>query len=193
VTLDDSKPYITLSYVDYEQKLNVRAVGDQILFLPTPHGPSATLMLLSIFGPHSAVRGILARAVSGGELRADRWPDLRLIGSYGGGGRMLTQMLSKEVTHGVYLTRELLLSHEVGYGGFAVLGEDPAEVYARLVHAYAIPALPEWAPWISDRLMKSGRLEKLEGFNARGRLVRTSETELDGLLSEGVKSGALRF
>jgi len=183
----DDKPYSVVYYHDVERRLNVSVVADRILFAGEPRY-GCTLALLSALGPHSAVRGILAAAASGREIRSDAYPMARFYGSEG--GRILTSSLTREVTHGCYLAPDLLLSST---GRTAILDPTPRKVYDRLTYQFAIPTLPEWADWLYKALEKSRELSPLSGKGASGVVIQTSEERLDALIADGVKSGALRL
>jgi hypothetical protein len=184
----EEKPFSTVSYHDAEKRLNVSAIADRILFSGDPEY-ACSLVLLSVLGPHSAVRGILAMAAGRWcELRFSSYPKVRLYGSEG--GRLLTAAISKEVTHGIYLSPSTLLSAK---GHFDLLEASPEHVYARLTHAYAFPSLPSWAEWIVRSLKADRRITPLMGQGAQGLTVSVSEEDLDLLVARGVKEKALTF
>lgn len=184
----EEKPYSTVSYHDAQKRLNVSAIADRILFSGDPQY-ACSLVLLSVLGPHSAVRGILAMAAGRWcELRFSAYPSVRLYGSEG--GRLLTAALSKEVTHGVYLAPSTFLSTK---GHFNVLENTPERIYERLTHTYAFPSLPSWAEWIYRSLKADRRISPLMGQGAQGATVSVSEEDLDLLVARGVKEKALTF
>lgn len=185
--MPEEKPYSIAYYHDLERRLNVSVIAEKILFSGEPRY-GCSLTLLSVLGPHSAVRGLLAAAAIGREIRCDAFPKARFYGQ--DGGRILTTSLTKEVTHGCYVAPELLLSTT---GRTALLDPTPRKVYERLTYRFAIPTLPDWADWLYQALEKSGDLQHLSGKGASGVTITTSEESLDRLIAEGVKSGALRF
>ena len=186
---DSNRPYAMVSYHDSDRRLNVSVVSDRVLFLEE-YGVGR-LMLLSVLGPHSAVRGVLAAASVGCELRCDAYPQKRFYGTYNGGGRMVTHALSKDVTHGAYLAPEVVVSSEPGR--IVVLDETPKRVLDRLNHLFAIPVLPSWADWLFDTLKREKMLVPLTGKGASGCLITTSEETLDGLIAKGVREQQIRF
>ncbi len=186
--MSDPVTTTTVFYRDFEQRLNVGVLADRVLFSGDP-AYGGTLALLSILGPHSAVRGVLAAAASRRELRAACWPAARLYGEEG--GRILTQALSKSVTHGIYLGPELLLSTESG--PMAVLDPVPERIFARLNHRYALPARAAWAEWLGKALEKERHLAPLAGFGASGCRITAAEETLDQLVSSGVRDGSLQL
>lgn len=185
--MTEGRPYLAVYYHHLEHRMNVSVIADRILFAGDP-AYRCTLVLLSVLGPHSAVRGILAAAASQREIRCDAWPTARLCGTEG--GRLLTAALSKEVTHGCYLGPELLLGAS---GRIAVAEDTPRKVFDRLNHAFAIPALPEWDEYLHAALKQERELVPLNGRGATGCLVNTSEDRIDGIISRGIREGAIRF
>lgn len=181
------KPYLTVSYHDPEKRLNISVVADRILFEGDPRY-GGTLTLMSVLGPHSAVRGILAAAASYRHIRCDAYPQGRLMGVES--GKLITRSLSKEVTHGVYLSPTVFLS---ALERIAVIDATPEKVYERLTHSFAFPAIPEWAGWLYKKLETRAELTPLAGTGTHGVVIETSEERLDELISEGVREGALRF
>jgi len=179
--------YTAVTYRDEARRLNVSVLAGALLF-DGDRRYGGRLYFLSVLGPHSAVRGALAAAAT--------WQGLSAYGDSGvfrgsEGGRMLTHALSREVTHGVYLAPEMLVKPD--QTALAVLDDTSERVFRRLMHAFAIPALPEWAPWIYETLKDEHLLEPLSGIGATGCIVRTTEDRLDALLSDGVRTGAIRF
>jgi hypothetical protein len=184
----DTPRITSVFYRDYERGLNVSAVADRILF--TGDGSyGGTLIFLSILGAHSAVRGVLAAAVTRHELRATDWPAARFYGVEG--ARIVTQALTKSVTHGVYLDPDLLLGSDSD--AVAVLDPTPERLFARLNHRHALPALPKWAPWIRQALESKRYLVPLTGFGVTGCRITATEEQLDAVISAGVRDGSLSF
>jgi hypothetical protein len=178
----------TVSYHDAVKRLSVSAISDRILFSGDPEF-ACSIAFLSVLGPHSAVRGILAMTAGRwSELRFSAFPKIRLYGVEG--GRLMTAQLTKEVTHGIFLAPSTFLAAK---DYFTVLDDSPEGVYARLVHAYAFPSLPSWAKWIYDSLKADRRLTPLSGQGAKGAAVSVTEEVLDQLVARGVKEKALSF
>jgi len=123
------RPYFTVYYHDSERRLNVSAMGDKILIDGDPQY-GCSVVLLSVLGPHSAVRGILAALATHMDVRCDLYRSARLYGS--DGGRIVTHALTKETTHGFYLAPELLVGNVSGR--IAVLDDTPKKVFERLTH-----------------------------------------------------------
>jgi hypothetical protein len=185
--MTDSRPYLVAYYKDYEKGCHVSAVADRFLFEGS-EDYGGQIVLLSALGPHSAVRGILAAAATGREIHVDRYPRGRFYSR--DGGRILTAALGGGVIHGCYVGPRLLEAEE---DRFAILGSEPRKVFDRLCRTMALPALPEWAEWICGTLKSKRFLVPLCGMGATGCTIQASEEELDRILSEGVKRGALKF
>lgn len=185
--MNEDRPYAIACYMDIEKGYRVSAVVDRFLFEGTPEY-GGQIVLLSAIGPHSAVRGILAAAATGREIRYDRFQRARFYGR--DGGRILTAALGGGVTHGCFIGPRLLQAED---GRIAILCDEPRKVFDRLCQSMAIPALPEWAAWLYEELKSKHLLTPLAGMGASGCIVSASEDEIDLILSDGVKRGALTF
>lgn len=185
--MKNPKPYLIAFYKDLEKGYHVSAVADRLLFEGS-EDYGGTIVLLSVVGPHSAVRGLLAAVATGREVRADRYPRNRFHGREG--GRLLTAALGNGVIHGCYVGPQLLKSDE---NRFAILGQESRKVFDRLSQSMAIPALPEWADWIVETLRSKELLMHLKGMGAEGCTLNVSEEEIDAILTDGVKKGVIKF
>jgi len=177
-------------YYNADRKLNVSVLADRMLF-PGDGAYGGAVTFLSVLGPHSAVRGVLAALASRREVRSAAWPTARFYGSEG--GRIVTHALSKETTHGAYLAPELLLGRDENVRSVAILNPTPERILTRLTHAHALTAKPEWASWLTAKLETERLLQRLSGFGTTGCCIDATEERLDALLSDGVRTGDLRF
>lgn len=185
------RTYLNVSFHHPEQRVNISVVADKIL-VRGHGGTGGRLVFLSVLGPHSAVRGILAAAVTQREIRCDSLP-----GGYsalGDGGRIMTHALTKEsrIVHGIFLGPEFSTAPD-RTGDRAVLDPTPDKVVEVLKRTFPVPALPEWNGWIYDALKKADLVQPLTGKGATGCLVSVWEDRLDQIISQGVKTGAIRF
>ena len=185
--MNDSRPYAICYYKDQEKGYHVSAVLDRLLFEGSDDY-GGQIVLASVLGPHSAVRGLLAAIATGREIRTDRHPRARFYGREG--GRILTAALGGGAIHGCFVGSMLL---KAGEGRSALLGDEPRKVFDRLSGSMALPALPEWAEWISRELRSKGLLSPLAGMGASGFALSAGEEDLDRILCEGVRRGAIRF
>jgi len=185
--MNDPRPYAIAYYKDIEKGYHVSAVVDRLLFEGTPEY-GGQIVLLSAIGPHSAVRGVLAAVATGREIRTDRFQRGRFYGR--DGGRILTAALGGGVIHGCFVGPRLLQGED---DRIAILGDEPRKIFDRLCQSMALPALPEWAAWICETLKSKRLLTPLAGMGASGCTVSASEEEMDRILSDGVKRGALKF
>jgi len=185
--MNDSRPYLIAYYKDLEKGYHVSAVVDRLLFEGSDDY-GGQIVLLSAIGPHSAVRGVLAAVATGREIRADRYQRARFYGREG--GRILSAALGDGLIHGCYVGPRLIQAES---DRFAILSDEPRKVFDRLCQYMALPALPEWAKWICETLKSKRLLTPLSGMGASGCTLSASEEELDRILSDGVKTGALKF
>ena len=175
-------------FYDMSRGLSVGAFSDRFLFSGSEN--YGTLILLSIAGPHSAVKAILAAAASGYPIRTNAFPRGSFTGSREGGGRIMTAPLGTGIVHGLYVGPDLL---ERETHRFALLGETPSRIFAELNRRFTLPAVPEWADRIAAELKARGRLKPLGGFGASGCEVSLTYAELDSIVSDGVKRDQMRF
>jgi hypothetical protein len=175
-------------YYDYARGLSVAAHSDRFLFSGTER--YGTIVLLSVAGPHSAVKAILAASASGYQIRADAFPDGTFTGGREGGGRLITAPLGPGTVHGLYVGPDLL--NREGRS-FALIGETPEKLYSELDRRFTLPAIRQWAEPIAEELKARGRLKPLGGFGASGWEVSLTDAKLDSIVTEGVKRGRLKF
>ncbi len=190
--MNNALQHTQVCYYHYEKKLHVGALADRLLF--TGDGSTGgALVFLSILGPHSAVKGLLAAAASRCDLRAPAaWPNARFYGR--DGGRIVTHALSREVTHGVYLSPELVIDQSRGEATVVdILDPTPRRVLDRLNHAFALTVKADWSDWFASKLESSKLLMPLSGFGATGCRITAGEEQLDKVIAAGVASGDIRF
>jgi len=185
--MSDSRPYCIAYYKDLEKGYHVSAVVNRLLFEGSDDY-GGQIVLASVLGPHSAVRGLLAAMATGREIKMDRYSRARFYGREG--GRILTAALGGSSVHGCFVGPTLLKTDE---GRAALLGDEPRKVLDRLSQSMALPALPAWAQWICDQLRSKRFLTPLSGMGAAGFTISAGEEDLDRILCEGVRGGALKF
>jgi len=172
---------------DPTRGLSVSAFCDRFLYLGNES--FGTIMLLSVAGPHSAVKAMLAAAATGYSIGTDAVPKAHFTGSREGGGRILTAPLAGGIVHGLYIGPMLL---ERESPRFAMLGDSPAAIFRELARRFTLPALPEWAAWLAKKLADKGKIRALRGFGASGIEVSLTEADLDTFVSEGVRTGEIK-
>ena len=185
--MSDTRPYLTAWHKDLEKGYHVSAVVDRFLFEGSDDY-GGQIVLASVLGPHSAVRSLLAAMATGREIRTDRYPRARFYGREG--GRILSAALGGGAIHGCFVGPLLLKADE---GRSALLGDEPRKILDRLCQTMAIPALPEWADWVCGELRSKRLLSPLAGMGASGFAISAGEEDLDRILADGVRRGALKF
>jgi len=195
---------VPVSLLAHQSRID--CLADRLLF----HAEASRLYLVSLVGADSAVRAMLA-GLSGHsylEARIDgEWttiyPDVR-------GGKSIRARLAESsikqatrfrgaagrpahtLTHGAWIADKALPSSEE-HEEICLIDPTPERVFCLLSSRFVAPALPEWTDWIVSRLKEDGRMSDLQGIGTTGCLLRLAEGELDELLSQGVRSGALKF
>lgn len=174
----------------------VSAYADRVLY------GDAGIYLVSLVAQNSVVRALLAALVTGKEVtvrvfKEGRETDCEYLRAAGKGTLFLCRQRDG-YAHGAFIARSCLLdtsSEQEGdeIAGQVILDDQPEEILAQLMRRMTLTALPQWAPWLVERLYELGRLVRLSGGGIHGVLLVASERQLDEVLSEGVQQGALAF
>jgi hypothetical protein len=152
------------------------------------------LYLLSAAGRESNVKAITSAVTCGQQVDIVGRRIVTVTRAYGEKYRILGTRLPSGLVHQVTLSEGFLDRH----GSDARLlyvgeGQDiRAAVYEAVRTGFAVPLVPEWSGWLYDRLRDAEAVTELTG-TARVVRLNASEDMLDDLVSEGVRSGELRF
>ncbi len=174
---------------DYSRNVHIEAHTDGYAY-----DQYSLLYLLSIVGQDSAVKGLSAAVVRGMNVRIERENDiLELSAPYYHKNRIMSSRLGSGMLHQIVLS-ELFFGREQGpVMVFVPEGEKTEEILFNTIRAtFSVPALSQWAGWIYARLKENEAVEELSGTTKVLRL-RTSENQLDSIISEGVKHGDIGF
>jgi hypothetical protein len=77
--------------------------------------------------------------------------------------------------------------------GMLVPDTSPETVYRAVYEAHPVTLLPQWAGWLVKSLRSLGWLTDLDCAGMKAGLVKATTEGLDRLVSDGVKSGAIRI
>ena len=155
---------------------------------------SGRLYLLSAAGRDNAVQSVTAALLSGRELELLTDPAAPVRKASGETYRRRSRRLPSGALHQVVLAAGFWDPQE-RTERLLYIGADEDEeslVYAAVQRHYAVPLLPEWAPWLREQLQGQGNLRELAG-NRRVLALRAEEEELEQLLAAGVRSGEITF
>lgn len=178
-----------ISHYDYSRGIRIECYTDGYAY-----NEYSELYLLSVVGYDSAVKGMTAAVLSSKEIEilsgdcavslyTSRHEKYRVFGS-----KLASGLLHEIVAAESFFTRE-------GMAKVLYVGEEQSieeVVYRKLEQMYAVPALPEWAGWIYEKLAGYGCVEELKGTAKVFRLD-VHEKQLDELISEGVKNREVCF
>lgn len=176
-------------YVDERRGIGVDAFTDGYAFddYHRPYLPSAA-------GRESNVKAITSAVTCGEGVDIVGLRTVSVTKAYGEKYRVLGTKLPSGLIHQVMLSEGFLETD--GANGKLIYvpeGQDiRTAVYKAVRTGFAVPLVPEWSAWLYDGLRDSGAVTELTGSK---RVVRLSATEdmLDELVSEGVRSGEIRF
>jgi len=197
----------------------IDCLADRLLY----DAQGSRLFLVSLLGSDSAVRAILSGLSGHSYLEAkvdgawvSLYPDVRggksirarLAESSGRNGSRLRGAAGRSartLTHGAWICNKALVAASGPLGQEAVtmpaceepeiclIDPTPQRFLALLSSRFVAPALPEWTDWIVARLKEDGHLSDLDAVGTSGCLLRATESEIDELICQGVRSGALKF
>jgi len=178
-----------IQMTDYAKNIHVEAYTDGYAYDEYDH-----VYLLSVVGHDSSVKAITAGIVSNRTveiqsetqniLLSSPWHYTNKIWSVRLGIGMLHQLVISELFFPKERGQMLIFVPE---------GEQPERVvFSAVKNRYAVPALNIWAGWLFETLKQEETLDQLRG-NVNVFRLTTSEEQLDTLITDGIKSGAIGF
>ncbi len=174
----------TANFYRWKPEISMRAYCDRYAV----SNQNNILYLLSISGPDSAVRGIIA-AIQAGENISIRG-DGEAINCRKGISALrsfTTKIPYESLTHGVCVDTSLWeMNKEI-----LLLKNDQETVYHILHKYFSITAIPEWKNWIHQKLQEY--ITPLRCYGTEAFLLTITEEELDTIISTGCRTGDLKF
>jgi len=152
------------------------------------------LYLLSVIGFDSAVKGITSAAVSGKEIEILSEDNVAIVyANRHENYRILSAKLPSGLLHQI-VAAECFFTEEGASKIIYVAERQTVEeaVYHKLQQSYTIPAIPEWAGWIYQKLVENNWVEQFKG-NIKVLQLTVHEKSLDELVSEGIKNKEIFF
>jgi hypothetical protein len=176
-------------YLDEKRGIGVDAFTDGYAY-----DEYQRVYLLSAAGRESNVKAITSAVTCGEQVDIVGRRVVTVTKAYGEKYRVLGTRLPSGLVHQVMLS-EGFLEREGTRGKLIYVGDGQdvrTAVYEAVKTGFAVPLVPEWSGWLYDRLRESEAVSELTGSR---RVVRLSASEdvLDELVSEGVRSGEIRF
>lgn len=152
------------------------------------------LYLLSVVGHDSAVKGMTAAVVSGKEMEIFAGDSVMSVyASRYEKYRIISTKLPSGLLHQIVAAESFFTEEGMSKILYMTEGQSTEEVvYHKIQQSYTVPAIPEWAEWIYDKITDSGWVEELKGTIQVLKLG-VHEKELDKLVSEGVKDREISF
>jgi hypothetical protein len=176
-------------YLDEQKGIGVDAFTDGYAY-----DDYHRVYLLSAAGRESNVKAITSAVTCGQQVDIVGRQTVTVTKAYGEKYRVLGTRLPSGMIHQVMLS-EGFLETAGANGKLIYVGEGQdvrTAVYEAVRTGFAVPLVPGWSEWLYDRLRESDAVTELAGTR---RVVRLSASEdvLDELVSEGVRSGEIRF
>jgi hypothetical protein len=97
----------------------------------------------------------------------------------------------RKLVHIVAISESLLLNGTQNY--VYCLNDTPQAIWDTLVYILGLPAAPEWAEWIYDRLDDDGKIEPLQSVGMKAVRVDVTRLELMTMLRKGLLKKKLTF
>jgi len=151
------------------------------------------LYLLSVVGFDSAVKGITSAAVSGREIEILSDYVIIIYANRHENYRILSTKLPSGLLHQIVAVESFFT--EEGASKIIYVAESQSveeAVYHKLQQTYTVPAIPEWAGWLYQKLTENGLVEEFKG-TIKVLQLKVHEKSLDELVSEGVKNKEIFF
>jgi hypothetical protein len=150
------------------------------------HHGDGRVMVLSCHGPQQTLRGLGAILTSDAKVRLEHCDEddcTTALAKDGCGYRTYKHLLSPGLWHFLWVSKDprLLVAGKEALGQ-ALLG-DP----------FTTPVLPEWVPYLETALEQESLLTALSGEGCTSAYLTASTEELDQIVSDGIRSGMLKF
>lgn len=83
--------------------------------------------------------------------------------------------------------------HNNGTAGVLIMNDRPDLAWAVITSTMGLPACPDWAAYMLEKLRAEDRVEDIIGLNCSPVRIRASREEMLGWMGEGIRNGRLRF
>lgn len=183
--------FATLSLVQRrrDSTTNINAVCDHLI------ADQDRTHLLSFVAVDSAMAAFLA-AISTGLTLGVRFPEGTehpvSLGQTAYARRASLQIPGRKypLRHTIAVSEDL---HNNGTAGVLVMNGRSDLAWAVISSTMGLPACPEWADYLIEKLRAEDRVENLIGLNCSPVRIRASREEMLSWMGEGVRRGRLRF
>lgn len=151
------------------------------------------LYLASVVGLDSAVKAVTAAAVTGKEIELLGKHATSIFANRCEKYRILSTKLPSGILHQI-VAAEGFFTQEGASKILYVAEEQSVEevVYRKLQQNFTVPAIPEWAAWLYQKLVEKCWVEELKG-TIKVLKLNVREEELDQLISQGIKNKEITF
>lgn len=151
------------------------------------------LYLASVVGLDSAVKAVTAAAVTGKEIEIIEDCTISVFANRYEKYRILSTKLPSGLLHQI-VAAEGFFTQEGASKILYVAEEQSVEevVYRKLQQNFTVPAIPEWAAWLYQKLVEKCWVEELKG-TIKVLKLNVREEELDQLISQGIKNKEITF
>jgi hypothetical protein len=158
----------------------IKATGDMALWRQ-PNSDYATVVLLSMYGSESQLRGIFSTLATNNEVVVGDDDDRQVLGK-GWEGHL--RFKAWKMGYGKY--HALVWNEDLASECITVVGQtSEVEAWESFLRKKKVPFLTEWIPRIVSILVRDGLVEVLHGMNLKGWLWTTSDdTVCDRIVEE---------
>lgn len=156
----------------------IKAIGDMALWR-SPHNDCGTIVLLSLYGSESQLRGIFSALATNNEITLS--DSTELMKGWDGHLRFRSSRIGYGKYHALVWNEDLLSDC------IAVI--DPAkeiDAWEAFLQKKKVPFLREWTARLVAALMREGLVEELSGVNLKGWLWTASDNEVCDLIVEEI-------
>ncbi len=154
------------------------------------------LHLLSFFGGDTEMAAFSAAIQDGRQLGVEFAGHSAFYRSLGANAKCYKSQIhvpgrKRKLVHIVAISETLLLNgtQECVY----CLKDTPQAIWDTLVYIFGLPAAPDWAEWIYDRLDDSGNIEPLQSAGMKAMRVNATRLDLMKMVRKGLRKKKLVF
>jgi hypothetical protein len=154
------------------------------------------LHLVSFFGGDTEMAAFSAGIQDGRQLGVEFAGHSTFYRSLGANAKCYKSQIQvpgrkRKLVHIVAISEALLLNgtQDCVY----CLNDSPQSIWDTLVYIFGLPAVPDWAEWVYDRLDDGGMIEKLSSAGVKAVRVNTTRLDLMKMVRKGLKKKKLIF
>lgn len=184
----------SLIFKRYSEKIN--ASTNVTTFCDRYIGDESQLHLASFFGSDTEMAAFSAAIQDGRQLGVEFAGHSLFYRSLGTNAKCYKSQIQipgrkRKLVHMVAISETLQMNgtQDCAY----CLGDTPEPIWDTLVYLFGLPAAPDWAEWIYDRLDDGGMIEKLQSAGVTAVRINTTRLDLLKMIRKGLRKRKLLF